>query len=45
MIADIDVKKFFAKLKPGEEIHFLCEGCEMVAVMKDERGERFRGYK
>lgn len=44
MIADIDLTKLSSKLKLGEEIRFLCEGCEMIALLKDKQGQVFRGY-
>jgi hypothetical protein len=43
-IAEIETEKILARLKPGNSHNVLCEGCELVALFKDDDSAFFKGY-
>jgi hypothetical protein len=42
--SEIDIDKIFKKLKPGYQQSVLCEGCGLVALLKESNLELFKGY-
>lgn len=43
-VAEIETEKILARLKPGNSQNVLCEGCELVALLKDDTSALFKGY-
>ena len=41
---DINVYEISSRLSPGYFMNVLCEGCEMVGIQKDERGDIYLLY-
>lgn len=44
LIAEIDTEKILARLKPGYSQNVLCEGCELIALLKEDDSTLFKGY-